>query len=59
MTKVLGEAPQRWSKIYCLSRRPPAIEGGFPENAEFIQCDLLNSAEEIGEILKSKGVTRV
>ena len=23
MVKALAEAPERWSKIYCLSRRPP------------------------------------
>ena len=54
MTRVLGEAPERWSKIYCLSRRPPAIE--MPKNAEFIQSDLLKDSKEIGALLKAKGV---
>lgn len=54
--QVLSQAPQRWTKIYCLSRRPPAVPGGLPPQAEFIQCDFLKDPEEIGEILKTKGV---
>jgi len=56
MLKVLAQAPERWSKIYCLSRRPPAIPGGLPENAKFISLDFLTESKEIAEILKAKGV---
>jgi hypothetical protein len=31
MLRVLAQAPGRWSKIYRLSRRPPAIPEGLPE----------------------------
>ena len=31
MLRVLAQAPERWSKIYCLSRKPPAIPEGLPE----------------------------
>lgn len=54
--QVLAQAPQRWTKIYCLSRRPPAVPGGLPPQAEFIQCDFLKSPEDIGETLKKNGV---
>lgn len=56
MVRVLAEAPERWSKIYCLSRRPPAIPGGVPSNAEHIPLDFLKSPEEIGKVLKDHGV---
>lgn len=56
MLKVLAQSPERWSKIYCLSRRPPAIPGGLPKNAEFVSLDFLKEPEEIAEVLRSKGV---
>lgn len=56
MLRVLAQAPQRWSKVYCLSRRPPAIPGGLPEHAEHIPLDFLKKPEEIAEVLKEKGV---
>jgi hypothetical protein len=56
MLRVLAQDPERWSKIYCLSRRPPAIPDGLPKNAEHIACDFLNSKEEIAEVLKERGV---
>ncbi|KAF2812564.1 NAD dependent epimerase/dehydratase family protein-like protein [Mytilinidion resinicola] len=57
MLRVLAQDPDRWTKIYCLSRRPPAIPGGLPSNAEHIALDLLKKPGEIAEVLKSKGVT--
>lgn len=54
MIRALGEAPERWSKIYCMSRRPPAIK--LPKQAEFIQSDLMKDPKEIGALLKEKGV---
>ena len=56
MVKVLSQSPERWSKIYCLSRRPPAIPGGLPKNAEFVSIDFMKKPEEIAEALKAKGV---
>lgn len=56
MLRVLSRSA-RWSKIYCLSRRPPAIPGGLPPNAEHIAVDFLRKPEEIAEILKEKNVT--
>ncbi|GAB7350444.1 hypothetical protein MBLNU459_g1050t2 [Dothideomycetes sp. NU459] len=56
MVKVLSQAPERWSKIYCLSRRPPAIPGGLPKNAEFVSVDFLQSPGEIAEKLRTNGI---
>jgi NAD dependent epimerase/dehydratase family len=56
MLKALSQSPQRWSKIYCLSRRPPLIPGGLPDNVEHIALDFLKEPAEIAEVLKSKGV---
>lgn len=56
MLRALSQSPQRWSKIYCLSRRPPYTPGGLPSNAEHISLDFLKSPEEIGAVLKEKGV---
>lgn len=56
MLRALSQDPSRWSKIYCLSRRPPAIPDGLPKNAEHIACDFLSSKEEIAEVLRKKGV---
>lgn len=59
MLRVLAQSPERWSKIYCLSRRPPLIEGGLPKNAEHIACDFLKKPEEIANVLKDSGITKV
>jgi len=56
MLRVLARDPERWSKIYCLSRRPPVIPNGLPKNAEHIALDFLKEAGEISEVLKDKGV---
>ena len=56
MLKVLAQAPERWTKIYCLSRRPPAIKGGLPSNAEHVALDFLKSPQEIAEVLKEHGI---
>ena len=56
MLKVLSQNPQRWSKIYCLSRRPPLIPGGLPSNVEHIALDFLQDPAEIVDVLTSKGV---
>jgi hypothetical protein len=56
MVRVLAQSPERWAKIYCLSRRPPAFADGLPKNAEFVSLDFLKSPEEIGKVMKEKGV---
>jgi hypothetical protein len=56
MLKVLAQAPERWTKIYCLSRRPPAIKEGVPRNAEHVALDFLKRPEEISDVLKEKGI---
>ena len=56
MLRVLAQSPARWTKIYCLSRRPPAIEGGLPPNAEHIALDFLKEPEEIAEVLRKHNV---
>ncbi|OCL02897.1 NAD dependent epimerase/dehydratase family protein-like protein [Glonium stellatum] len=56
MLRVLAQDSKRWSKIYCLSRRPPAIPEGLPQNAEHIALDFMKKPEEIAETLKEKGI---
>jgi nucleoside-diphosphate-sugar epimerase len=56
MIRVLAQNPERWSKIYCLSRSPPAIPNGLPKNAEHIAVDFLQEPEAIAQVLKEKGV---
>jgi hypothetical protein len=57
MLKVLSQSPKIWKKIYCLSRRPPAVAGALPSNAEFISVDFLDDPSKIAEALKSHNVT--
>ena len=54
--KVLGQSPERWSKIYCLSRRPPAVPEGLPRHAEHIPLDFLKDPEEIAKQMKENNV---
>ena len=64
MVKVLAASPQRWSKIYCLSSRPPP-ENFFSDlgddatsRVEHLQVDFTNEPQKIGEQLKEK-ISRV
>ncbi|TKA61401.1 hypothetical protein B0A55_11557 [Friedmanniomyces simplex] len=57
MLRVLAKDPNRWKKIYCLSRRPPLVSGGLPENAEHIPLDFLKEPKEIAGVLKQHHVT--
>lgn len=55
MIKVLSQAPERWAKIYALSRRPPS--GKLRANVEHIAVDFLESTpEQIAKTLQAKGV---
>lgn len=57
MLRVLAQSPERWSKIYCLSRRPPYIAGNtnYP-TAEHVAVDFLNDPKTIAKVLAEKGV---
>ena len=62
MLRVLAASPHRWTKIYCLSRRPPYIpEGadGLPSNVTHIPIDFLESPTRIAQLLSSHNVTHV
>lgn len=57
MYRVLSQSPQRWKKIYCLSRRPPLIPGGLPAHVEHIPLDFLRQPQDIAEVLRERSVT--
>jgi hypothetical protein len=57
MVKVLAASPQRWSKIYCLSSRPPppnffADLGEGASRVEHLAVDFLDSPSRIAQQLK-------
>ncbi|KAL1890770.1 hypothetical protein Sste5346_008095 [Sporothrix stenoceras] len=59
MVRVLAAAPQRWKKIYCLSRRPPPSNffedlGEGAKLIEHIPVDFLSDPEKIAESLKGR-----
>lgn len=56
MTKVLAQSPQRWKRIYALSRRPPAETERLPENVVHIAVDFLETPEVIATKLREHGV---
>ena len=58
MVRVLAAAPERWSKIYCLSRRPPPKNfytdlGEGSERVEHVSVDFLGDIEGIKDALKN------
>jgi hypothetical protein len=55
MVKVLSEAPERWDKIYALSRRPATYPAS--SNIVSIAVDFLNSTPEaIAKVLRDHEV---
>lgn len=59
MVKVLSNAPERWRKIYCLSRRPPPDYffqelGEGASRVEHVEVDFLDTSGAIGKALKAK-----
>lgn len=54
MIRVLAENPERWTKIYALSRRPPS--GTWPKQVEHIPLDFLLSPDEIAKVLKDNNI---
>ncbi|KAK8153585.1 NAD dependent epimerase/dehydratase family protein-like protein [Phyllosticta citrichinensis] len=57
MLRVLGQSSTRWSKIYSVSRRPPA--GALAANVTHISVDFLGTPDSIADALRSAGVDRV
>lgn len=57
MLRVLTESPQRWTKIYALSRRPP--QGFHAPNIEYITLDFLAGEESIKKTLSENGVSKI
>ncbi|KAH8897997.1 hypothetical protein GQ53DRAFT_885061 [Thozetella sp. PMI_491] len=47
--------PERWTKIYALSRRPPATE--LPSQVVHVPMDFLDAPEKIAENLMKQGVS--
>ncbi|KAL2134071.1 hypothetical protein VTI74DRAFT_1067 [Chaetomium olivicolor] len=59
MVKVLAASPQRWSKIYCLSSRPPpenffADLGEGASRVEHLAVDFMGVPEEIARRLQER-----
>lgn len=60
--RVLLETPERWSKVYAASRRPPPPEMMYllpaeqRERVEHVALDFLSKPEEIAQALEDKGV---
>ncbi len=57
--RVLAGAPERWSNIYALSRRPPPprlmdLLGSGKERVEHVACDFLAERAEIVKAIKGK-----
>lgn len=61
--RALLDNPERWKKVWAISRRAPAQEmmALLPKEArarvEHVACDFLSSPDEIAAQLKDKGVT--
>jgi hypothetical protein len=56
MLKVLTQSPKRWARIYCLSRRPPVVEGKLPDFVKHIPLDFLDEPNVIAKTLLDKSV---
>jgi 5,10-methylene-tetrahydrofolate dehydrogenase/methenyl tetrahydrofolate cyclohydrolase len=54
MIDVLSSNPQRWDKIYALSRKAPKMEKG--SNVEHVSIDLLSEPEKIAAVLRKHQV---
>jgi nucleoside-diphosphate-sugar epimerase len=61
--QVLLESPQRWKKVYAISRRPPPPEmmALLPEKqrsrVQYVASDFLSKPEDIAKALKDAKVT--
>ena len=52
--RVLAENPERWRKVYALSRRPPS--GKWPSTVQHIPLDFLQTPEKIAKVLKDHNI---
>jgi NAD(P)-dependent dehydrogenase (short-subunit alcohol dehydrogenase family) len=63
--RALLDSPDRWSKIYAISRRPPPKEmmelltADQRSRVEHIASDFLKTPEEIAEAIKKSGLKKV
>ncbi|KAI1624982.1 hypothetical protein EDD37DRAFT_372491 [Exophiala viscosa] len=61
--RVLLESPERWSKVYALSRRPPPKDmmALLPEShrarVQHVACDFLEDPQKIADAIKSANIT--
>ncbi|KAF5576604.1 NAD dependent epimerase dehydratase family [Fusarium pseudocircinatum] len=61
--RCLLESPERWSKVFALSRSPPSdkllslLEPSQRDRLQHVPVDLLSSPEEVAESLRSGNVT--
>jgi hypothetical protein len=56
MLHVLSQSPNRWSKVYALSRSLPHIPEDMNERIVHVPVDLLTGPEEIAAVLKEAQV---
>ncbi|KAI1076792.1 hypothetical protein F5B20DRAFT_593790 [Whalleya microplaca] len=54
MLRVLCKAPQRWTKIYALSRRPPYL--ALPPHVQHISMDFLQDPEILARQFRENGI---
>jgi hypothetical protein len=59
MVKALAASPQRWSKIYCLSSRPPPETffedlGEGAQRVEHLGVNFLDDPSEFAHVLRDK-----
>ena len=63
--RVLLESPERWEKVYALSRRPPQPEmmallsADARSRVEHIACDFMADPKDIAMKINNKGVREV
>ena len=56
MIDVLTQSPQRWEKVYALSRRAPKFSADAKSNVEHVPFDLLKEPSELAAQMKKHGV---
>lgn len=57
IVRVLDEAPNRWSNIYTMSRRPSMVRRKWNTNLKHIPLDFLSDTpERLAQVMKDHGV---
>jgi nucleoside-diphosphate-sugar epimerase len=59
MLRALLKSPTRWSKIICLSRRPPYSGEKLPGHVEHVPVDFLDKPADIASTLEKHNVRDV